>query len=422
MRVLLVSQRFHGGGAERCARELFEHLPSVGVKTEMWVGEGARNLPQRVRVVRSAAERCLYPLALLPMINDWRHAGSRRCLDGIRPGDFDIVHVHNLHGHWLSIKAVGRLCQRVPVVWTLHDEWAATQGIPYDLTRVLSVAGARRQAGWVHPLVLCYPGVHSRRWRTFLATEMPAASRLVSPSEYVRDLALASGSFLEQRHVRLAYGLTLLTEPAVAADQNVARRRFGLPFHAPVVLVAASQLWSPFKGVGLGLNALKRTSELLGKNHRLAVLLLGRGADGLAKEVGGFADVATGFAEGPNDLALAYRAADVVLQPSVADNFPYVVLEAFACERPVVAFRVGGLPEMLGRNERGVLVEPFDTAMMARAIQQLLTDEERRSRLGAAAAGWVRQTCSMDQYMRNLLAVYEAAIRDFPTRSTAGVA
>jgi glycosyltransferase involved in cell wall biosynthesis len=420
MRVLLVSQQFHGGGAERCARELFEHLPSVGVETEMWVGESDARLPERVRPVRSVVERCLYPLSLLPMINDWRHAGSRGCFDGIHAGDFDIVHMHNLHGHWLSIKAVNQLCQRVPVVWTLHDEWAATQGIPYDLTRVLDAAEARRQAGWVHPLVVCYPGAHSRRWRTFLSTEMPAASRLVSPSGYIRNLAVASG-FPQERVVHLPNGLPLLTEPAITSDQSDARRRFGLPAHAAVVLVAASQLWSPFKGVRFGLEALERASQLIGANHRFAVLLLGHGAGRLAKKVRRFADVATGYAKNATELATAYRAADIVLQPSVADNFPYVVLEAFACERPVVAFHVGGLPEMVGSNERGRLVQPFDTTAMAQEIAMLLTDANHRTLLGGAAAAWVRRTCPMQPYLSNLLGVYEAAVQDFTNRDAAGV-
>lgn len=131
MRVLLLSQAYHGGGAERCARELFENLPSVGVETELWLGQPAAGLPPRTRVIRSRAERCLYPLSLLPAINDWRHFGTRHAIDSIRPGDFDVVHIHNLHGHWISIRAVKRLCERMPVVWTLHDEWAATRGIPY---------------------------------------------------------------------------------------------------------------------------------------------------------------------------------------------------------------------------------------------------------------------------------------------------
>lgn len=413
MRVLLLSQRFHGGGAERCARELFEALPSVGLQTEMWVGEAEPGLPTDVRVLRSSVERCLYPMALLPCIGDWRHRGTRRALDGISGREFDVVHVHNLHGHWLSIKAVKRLCERMPVVWTLHDEWAATPGIPYDLTRVLEANEAKSHAGWVHPLVLCYPGRHADRWRKFLTAEMPMPARIVSPSQYIASLTVQSGRFPQERLAYVPNGVTLLDEPAIATEQGDARRRFGLPPSGRVVLLIASQLWSPFKGVRYSVEVLASLSQQLPPNHRLGVLLLGRGADRLAKKVRPFADVATGHASSPADLALAYRAADVVLQPSVADNFPYVVLEAFACERPVVAFRVGGLPEMIGRNERGELVEPFDTAMMARAIQRLLTDEERRSRLGMAAAGWVREQCSMQMYLSRITEVYREAVAEF---------
>jgi len=413
MRVLILSQCFHGGGAERCARELFEHLPSVGVETELWVGQPAENLPPNVRVIRSQLERCLYPLALLPAVSDWRHFGARRALDQIKPSDFDVVHIHNLHGHWISIEAVKRLCERMPVVWTLHDEWVATQGIPYDLTRVLCPIDAKRQAGWVHPLVLCYPGRHAQRARIFLQTAMPKPAAMIAPSPYLVSLVRQSIPEREASLTKIPYGLTLLNESAVTTDQREARRWFGLPDNKPVVLLIASQLWSPFKGVRFGLNAINRACHQSTPKKRPSVLLLGRGSAQLAKQLYSSINVKTGFATTVNHLAMAYRAADIVIQPSVADNFPYVVLEAFACERPVVAFGVGGLPEMIGANERGLLVEPFNPAMMARAIQELLTDESRRAGLGAAAARWVREQCSMQTYLSQIIAVYRAALAKF---------
>ena len=411
MRVLLLSQAYHGGGAERCARELFENLPSVGVETELWLGQPAAGLPPRTRVIRSQAERCLYPLSLLPAINDWRHFGSRHAIDAIRPSDFDVVHIHNLHGHWISIRAVKRLCERMPVVWTLHDEWAATRGIPYDLTRVLSPAAARRQAGWIHPLVLCYPGVHSKRWRRFLSSTEPPTCQIIIPSSYLRDLTISSQCLPGSKIRHIPYGLTLLDEPSIKTNQYEARLHFGLPQTTPVVALVAAQLWSPFKGVSLALDALAHANSLLETNFKLTVLMLGRGATRAAEAINRSVSVVTAYASTPADLALAYRSADVILQPSVADNFPYVVLEAFACQRPVVAFRIGGLPEMIGENERGLLVEPFDTAGMAHELVTLLTNPKLRSNLGVKATKWVTKISAMETYLTAIRTVYEAVHR-----------
>jgi glycosyltransferase involved in cell wall biosynthesis len=413
MRVLLLSQAFHGGGAERSARELFEHLPTVGVKPEMWLGQPETNLPTGVRVIRSATERCLYPLALFPAVNDWRHFGTRKKIDAIQPSDFDLVHIHNLHGHWLSLHAIHRLCNRMPVVWTLHDEWAATRGIPYDLTRVLTSAEARRHARWVIPLVLCYSGIHSKKWRQILGATLPAVSRFISPSKYIYDLTIGSGPFEPIQFARIPYGLTLLDEPAMDADQDGARLRLGLPKHGPVVLLVAAQLWSPFKGMSFGIEALERTCGRIRNATRLKVLLHGRGAERLARSVGRCANVVTGFATNSEDLALSFRAADVVLQPSIADNFPYVVLEALACRRPVIAFRIGGMPEMIGFNERGLLAHPFKAHEMSTCLMALLDNEAYRASLGAAGFSWVSELCNMQDYLTNLCNLYTSACDSF---------
>ena len=88
----------------------------------------------------------------------------------------------------------------------------------------------------------------------------------------------------------------------------------------------------------------------------------------------------------PEDVARWLQAADLYVHPSRADTFPNGVLEALACGTPVVASRVGGIPEQV-RNETGILVEPGDPAALAAAIESLLADpisaradERRRGR------------------------------------------
>ena len=87
----------------------------------------------------------------------------------------------------------------------------------------------------------------------------------------------------------------------------------------------------------------------------------------------------------PEDVARWLQAADLYVHPSRADTFPNGVLEALACGTPVVASRVGGIPEQV-RNETGILVEPGDPAALAAAIESLLADPSRRERMSAAAA------------------------------------
>jgi N-acetyl-alpha-D-glucosaminyl L-malate synthase BshA len=84
-------------------------------------------------------------------------------------------------------------------------------------------------------------------------------------------------------------------------------------------------------------------------------------------------------------------AADVFLLPSAQESFGLAALEAMACEVPVVASRVGGLPEIIDDGRTGYLREPDDIDGMAARGIALLADAELRGRIGRAAAAHVRE-------------------------------
>jgi glycosyltransferase involved in cell wall biosynthesis len=77
------------------------------------------------------------------------------------------------------------------------------------------------------------------------------------------------------------------------------------------------------------------------------------------------------------DIADLMVAADLVVVPSVAEAFGLVLAEALYLGRPVVATRAGGIPEIIDDGIDGVLVEPGDSAALARAIGSMLNDPER---------------------------------------------
>jgi len=89
----------------------------------------------------------------------------------------------------------------------------------------------------------------------------------------------------------------------------------------------------------------------------------------------------------PRAEALGFlAAADVAVLPSAWENFPHAAVEALALGTPVVATRVGGVPEIVVDGENGLLVEPNDAPAFAEALDRLLGDDALRSRLAGAAA------------------------------------
>ncbi|MBV7534764.1 glycosyltransferase [Duganella sp. sic0402] len=88
-------------------------------------------------------------------------------------------------------------------------------------------------------------------------------------------------------------------------------------------------------------------------------------------------------------MAQQYQAADLLLNPSLADNMPNSVLEAWASGIPIVSTNVGGIPDLIQDGHNGLLVSPGDARAMADAMRMLLKDEVIAQRLadaGLAAA------------------------------------
>ncbi len=112
----------------------------------------------------------------------------------------------------------------------------------------------------------------------------------------------------------------------------------------------------------------------------------------------------------PDKVTPLIRTATVVVVPSRHEGFSLVALEAALMGRPVVATRVGGLPEVVVHQETGLLVEPEDTKGLAEAIAFLLAHPDAATQMGRAARrraidvfGWERCVDSYDMLYRKLV-------------------
>ncbi len=151
----------------------------------------------------------------------------------------------------------------------------------------------------------------------------------------------------------------------------------------------------PVKRVDVVLDVFCRIRSRV--NARL--VMIGDGPDRLATQqraaqlgLNGFVD----FVIEQQDLVPWLSAADLFLLPSSQESFGLAALEAMSCGVPVIASRVGGVPEVITDGVTGILREPDDAAGMAEAAIALLTDEAYRRRLGDAATADVRQRFSED--------------------------
>ena len=119
----------------------------------------------------------------------------------------------------------------------------------------------------------------------------------------------------------------------------------------------------------------------------------------------------------PSDRVAAFVAdADVAVQPSIVlasgktEGIPVALMEAMAAERPVVASRVSGIPELVIDGETGLLVQPGDAEDLADAIARLAGDRGLASRLARAGRARVLEAFDLHRTTAELVAVFRAAI------------
>jgi glycosyltransferase involved in cell wall biosynthesis len=376
VRILQISTSDRGGGAETVALSLHRALRARG--HEAWLAVGYRRTDEEgvVEIAGAGGRRgraLRDPGVVLDTLRgreDFRFPDSRRVLD-LLPAAPDLIHVHNLHGGYFDLRALLELAARAPLVSTLHDAWLFTGHCAHPLD----------SDGWLRgcgdcPHLDTYPALRRDGTAFNLARKREIYAGLelavVTPSRWLMDMV--ERSILAPSAVRrevIPNGVDLeVFRPGEASGRS------GLVF------AAQGGPSNQFKDFA----TLRAARELL--ERRVEMVALG--------------DPPVSQAE----VADRLRAAELYVHPTRADTFPSGVLEALACGTPVVASRVGGIPEQVS-DGTGVLVEPGDPRALADAIESLLADPGRRERMSAAAAADARARFSLDRQVDAYLALYE---------------
>jgi glycosyltransferase involved in cell wall biosynthesis len=293
----------------------------------------------------------------------------------------DIINLHNLHGFAADFHTAEDLVRIAPMVWTLHDMWSFTGRCSYAFACRRFEAGCTAEC----PTPDEYPALDRQRiaasWEkraVFLREHRNVAA--VTPSEWLAEEA-RRGLWRDHRIEVIPNSLDLAIYSPV--DPTLARTALGLPQRdRQTFLFAAEYLIERRKGGPLA------AAALLACRQEIEVWTLGHGDFGplppniRSRSLGYIADERT--------KALVYSAADYLVHPAPIDNFPNTIAECLACGTPVIAFKTGGIPEMLSAPECGLLVDPIEAEALSKAINEAAAQPasslDRRQSVRAAVA------------------------------------
>ena len=159
------------------------------------------------------------------------------------------------------------------------------------------------------------------------------------------------------------------------------------------------------KGFHLLLPAIKKLSQWEIWQHKLELVVFGASEPVNPPDFG----LKTHYLGRLNDdisLALVYAAADIFVAPSLEDNLPNTVMEALACGTPSVAFKIGGMPDMIEHQQNGYLAQPFDVEELAKGISWVLEDEKRYQKLCDRTRDKIEQEFTLEIQASKYLKLY----------------
>ncbi len=390
IRIAMVNTASTIGGAAKIAQKLADSVSKniLDIDCELFHAENSTGNP------KSAHTHSLY----LKYYNVFlaRILGSATVMDtGITnhltnsASDWDVLHIHNLHGYYLNYQRLLSCFAQKPIVWTWHDMWGATGRCAFSF----------KCDRWVDGCYKCpnksyYPAA----WIDHAHKEFEEKQNLfnslknltiVAPSDWLAEIAIQRGFKTNQIKV-IPNPIDLDNFKYIPTSE--AKSKLDLDQNKKYILFVAADCSDKRKGY----KDFEQLICTLGLNG----IAIGKVPESTYKKI-----KYTGEISNPQRLAEYYSAADALIVPSKADNFPTTILEAIACGTPVFAYATGGIPSQIPTFWDG-LVTHNDLDMLITKVASHINDDGKNITLQNKLASHASKQWSCDKIAKQYADIY----------------
>ena len=362
MNVLIINSVVGSGSTGNLVAGLYHYLKTKGhiVKIGYGIGE-AKKVPKE-DTFKVNNRLGYYIHNLLSRFSDgagfYSNLQTNRFIRYIKKIQPDVIHIHTLHGYWINIRVLFSFLKDYsrPVIWTLHDCWSFTG----HCTHFVSVECEKWRIGCFEcPLRDSYPKSYvdfSHRNYTLKRDLYSFDNKLyiVPVSDWLAGFV--KGSFLNRCNITViknGIDLTLFKPYGYVSDSKIR-------------VLGVASVWNKDKG----LQDFYRLRELLSPDD-VEIMLVGLSKEQLDCLPKGIVGIE--HTESLEKLVAVFSSASVFVNPTYADTFPTVNIEALACGTPVITYRTGGSPEAVS-SQTGWVVDPGDIKGIAIIVQSLLQE------------------------------------------------
>lgn len=314
-------------------------------------------------------------------------SATRELIAEIKNWSPDIIHLHNIHDHYVNYEILFDYLNSndIPVVWTFHDCWAFTGHCHY----FDSVDCERWKTNCFDcPLNRDLLDRSSRNYQKKAMLFKSCGNLTIVPvSDWLGSLV--KESFLKEKPISVIHNGIDLKVFSPQLSNSKSRYR----------ILGVSNVWDERKG----LRDFILLRQILSDECEIVLLGLNK------QQIKRLPDSITGIERTTslNKLIELYSSADVLVNPTYADTFPTVNLEALACGTPVITYKTGGSPEAID-VETGIVVKQGDVRGLAEAVLRLKEQPLSREACRARA----ERLFDKDKCFEKYISLYESLLAD----------
>jgi glycosyltransferase involved in cell wall biosynthesis len=382
MKVLHISSSDKKGGAAIAAYRLHKAMCQSGIESSYLVLDRTINddetiftVPQFVFYIKRLINKLFEHIT----VKNMKHhiGGFSSFIYGINIIKYkEVINADIIYLHWVCDSFINyHILEKIlrlgkPVFWFMHDMFPITGGCHHSFDCNFYYDG-------------CYNCQYSKSHFSIASWQYKKKQKIykqydnlffISPSKWLCHCA-QNGKATKNKHIYYIPNLIdpLRFKPLGIPGRNIARQLFLVNNNVKVIGFGAdTALTNPYKGWSY----LKEALQILFNNNQLEnmnieVIIFGSNYNRVIADSIPFISHFLGHLHDTYSLALLYNCMDVFIVPSLADNLPNTVIESLFCNAPVVAFNVGGIPDMVN-SETGYLAEYKNSNDLVAGISLML--------------------------------------------------
>ncbi|WP_287257278.1 glycosyltransferase, partial [Moorena sp. SIO4E2] len=314
----------------------------------------------------------------------------------------EIVNLHWI-SRWIDKPSFfSSLPSELPVVWSLHDMNPLTGGCHHALdcdqfTNHCCNCPSLKKSG-----------KRDRAWKNFeLKAKLYQHINLhfVGNSTWTTQQAQKSALGKYARSIRTIH-LGIDTNDYQPIDPSIAKAALRVNPNDFAIAFACADLSDKNKNLSVLLEAI----DELAKHYSITLILFGSGQiPALNNQI---TTLNLGRLSSPHLQSLAYSAADIFVMPSQIESFGLTALESMACGTPVLAFRTGGIPDVVIHGETGWLADEVGSAQsLYQGLHWMVKHSQERSHFGKAARERVEQKFTADLMANSYINLYQELVK-----------